>query len=386
MVHLLNGEIVQADDPRLLKAQASARRHKLWQSHKYKVMFITLSILLFFVTTSKDDSLRKGLVPADERPWNQHWNYISEWDSFTRDMTSHETFWVKLKSGFNRILFGVGEYSSLSNEAAEKKSDGGGRGVPKPQDGTDTNTFAVTRCSSTSYAVTAYYCGLDIANNANANAKVSLAHLASQREGVASLRQYITQWHDNTKQRKKDKDSSVSVIRLGVGQNERSEPALEHVWNIICQPDGTFLVYMSYISFYSLHEWMTHIGGSLTILDMQQRLNQLEYVTKPQETWNQKMNDYYHDLFWVDVNKIVNNEVVPWKASVNTLKLSWNVACPSEFDLNSKEMKKIQKMFDHLFAGEEADGDKLDNLFNDVEDTDTKEVEEEEEDDAWNEL
>ena len=49
-------------------------------------------------------------------------------------------------------------------------------------------------------------------------------------------------------------------------------------------------------------------------------------------------------------------------------------------------MKKIQKMFDHLFAGEVADGDKLDNLFNDVEDTDTKVVEEEEEDDAWNEL
>lgn len=79
---------------------------------------------------------------------------------------------------------------------------------------------------------------------------------------------------------------------------------------------------------------------------------------------------------------------MPWKASVNTLKLIWNFACPSEFDLNlnSKEMKKIQKMFDHLFAGEVADGDKLDNLFNDVEDTDTKVVEEEEEDDAWNEL
>jgi len=42
---------------------------------------------------------------------------------------------------------------------------------------------------------------------------------------------------------------------------------------------------------------------------MQQRLNQLEYVTEPQETWNPKMNDCYHDLFWVDVNKIVNNKV-----------------------------------------------------------------------------
>jgi len=69
-------------------------------------------------------------------------------------------------------------------------------------------------------------------------------------------------------QRKKAKDSSVSVIRLSVGQNERSEPALEHVWNIICQPDGTFLVYFctcltSHFILFA-HEWMTHIGGSLT--------------------------------------------------------------------------------------------------------------------------
>ena len=67
---------------------------------------------------------------------------------------------------------------------------------------------------------------------------------------------------------KKAKDSSVSVIRLSVGQNERSEPALEHVWNIICQPDGTFLVYFctcltSHFILFA-HEWMTHIGGSLT--------------------------------------------------------------------------------------------------------------------------
>jgi hypothetical protein len=342
MARIINGEILQNNDPRVLAYDTAQRRSQIYAKYKFPFLLVVVFSIVITFSSSKDAALRSGKIPADERSWNEHWHWIRDWDTFTRDMTSHEPFWVRLKRGFSTVLFGgVGEYATVSDAAADIKSDGGGRGVPTPEssasDVNDKKAWAVTRCSSTRYAVTAYYCGLDIANNANHNAemqdKIKLS--LSSRHGVQSLNNYLQRWYDNTSFRKKNKDSSVRVIRLGLGQHERSTPPLEHVWSIICLPNGAFEWYQSYISFYSLHEWMDHVHGAFDMKTMQQKLSLLKDLTLdsvegPQNTrWTTKMNVAYEQLFWVDVKNVNKMETVAWNSN-NQLLLAWDVACPNE--------------------------------------------------------
>ena len=236
MPRIIDGDIVADDDPRVL-ARENTRRRRAW----WKYLRIPLLILLLFAfqqwwTVPKDNALNQGGVPAHERSWDRHWNYIRQWKSFTRDMTSHESWSVRLIDGLSSILYGHGTYATLEDAASERKSDYGGRGVPKPEGGRvgEINNFEVTRCSSTRYAVTAYYCGLDVANNANANADTNaqLQMLATSSVGVRSLEKYLTNWEMDTKKRLKKNDTSLRVLRLGVGQQVRGDPAQEHVWSV----------------------------------------------------------------------------------------------------------------------------------------------------------
>jgi hypothetical protein len=360
MTRIINGEILQNHDPRVLAYDTAQRRSQFYAKYKYPVFIFILFSLIYYCSSSKDDALRNGQVPADERSWKEHWNYIREWDTFTRDMTSHESLWVRFKRGVLTVLNGPGEYTTLSDAAAERKSDGGGRGVPKPETSTlyaasyDQKSWAVTRCSSTRYAVTAYYCGLNIANNANGNAEFvdQVKHASSSHLGVQSLQKYLQKWYENTSSRKSKKDTSLRVLRLGLGQHERSTPPLEHVWSIICLPNGTFEWYQSYISFYSLHEWMDHVvedqnqhqhqkqNAAYDMKRMNKKLSLLKDLTVVSTSsplsssssslprWTNRMNVAYEQLFWVDVKKENKMKPVHW-ISENKLRLRWDVACPT---------------------------------------------------------
>ena len=369
MTRIINGEIFQNNDPLVLAYDTAQRRSKFCAKYKFPFLFLLICILIYYCSSSKDDALRNGQISADERSWKDHWNYIREWDTFTRDMTSHEPLWVRIKSGLFVILFGRGEYATLSDAAAEQKSDGGGRGVPKPESSTDKNSWAVTRCSSTRYAVTAYYCGLDIANNANHNAEFQdrMKLAVSSHIGVQSLKNYLQKWHDNTMMRKSKKDHSIRVLRLDIGQIERSTPPLDHVWSIICLPNGTFEWYQSYISFYSLHEWMDHVSGAYDMKTMIQKLSLLKDLTVVSNTdWTVRMNAAYEQLFWIDVNNVNKMKAVAWN-SKNKLSLHWDVACPNEVtSANEQEEEEAKIQIHQIFlerVGRQPESDEELELF-----------------------
>ena len=86
---------------------------------------------------------------------------------------------------------------------------------------------------------------------------------------------------------------------------------------------------------------MDHIGGSLSIEQMKMKLNLLHALTTTQE-WDLKSNTAYHDLFWVDINRIDDNAKSKWSQE-NALTLHWDIACPNPFVTAVKQKDKKQR-------------------------------------------
>ena len=86
-----------------------------------------------------------------------------------------------------------------------------------------------TRCASTKFALSVYFCGAATANGAPNIWNGWAGGLAALRETLESMRMISMQ----------DGVHPAFVYELSLGQKERSDPALEHVWTIVAQPDGT---------------------------------------------------------------------------------------------------------------------------------------------------
>ena len=98
------------------------------------------------------------------------------------------------------------------------------------------------------------------------------------------------------------------VYELSLGQRERSDPALEHVWTIVAQPDGTYMWLQSYIQHYTLQKWMKEAMRRgeqyLTYDQLAAKLDAYEELRSAAATgWTARANTLYEELFWVDVIK-----------------------------------------------------------------------------------
>ena len=104
-----------------------------------------------------------------------------------------------------------------------------------------------TRCASTKFALSVYFCGAATANGEELNTWNGWAGgLEALRETLESMRMIS----------RKGGVHPAFVYELSLGQRERSDPALEHVWTIVAQPDGTYMWLQSYIQHYTLQKWM----------------------------------------------------------------------------------------------------------------------------------
>ena len=88
-----------------------------------------------------------------------------------------------------------------------------------------------TRCASTKFALSVYFCGAATANGEPNIWNGWAGALQQLRETLESMRMISMQ----------DGVHPAFVYELSLGQRERSDPALEHVWTIVAQPDGTYM-------------------------------------------------------------------------------------------------------------------------------------------------
>ena len=282
--------------------------------------------------------LANGKIPASDVAPADHWTRIKNDDGFMRRLTEHlggnrdrklENE-MKMKSGKVEILLDLVDFGGPDGHNAETM--GGWN---------DIESMRGTRCSTTRSAVTAYFCGADVAQNQD------LALGASRKPsnpGVQSFADYITcrynQGESNGGNHKR------AVYRLGIGC-EDSLAGYSHAFSIIAQPDGSFFWLQSYIGHYSLQSWMEQgdvLGNPHGHLSYDQLIQKLQKVERLMNiwSWTPQANADYFELFWVDKEeKALENGKPPvartWDPTHRLSSFVWDEAC--EYPLPSSRLQ-----------------------------------------------
>lgn len=201
--------------------------------------------------------LAKGKIPAADLNPDEHWKRISKDDTFVRRMTEHlgsstsRRARVGAESKFMtetdqmEIAFGHVDFGGLDGHVAETG------------DWSDLKYFQGTRCSTTRSAITAYFCGADIAGNQD-------TALGNERKppfvGIKPLAKLISCRHQKGK---RTGSHRRSVYRLGIGCNDVMA-GYSHAFSIVAQPDGSFFWLQSFIGHYSLPNRMAKVNSDGT--------------------------------------------------------------------------------------------------------------------------
>lgn len=244
---------------------------------------------------------KNGAIPAASVPPEQHWERIAGDDLFVRTMTEHlgssslGSFWKKAS---NAKLKEIRKDSAVDDIAiALGRYDFGGPDghVAEAGDWSDLKYVQGTRCSTTRSAVTAYFCGAEIAENQD-------AALGLQRKmynvGLPSFADIVACRHQ---QGQESGQHRRSVYRFGIGCKD-SLAGYSHAFSIIAQPDGSFYWLQSFIGHYSLQQWMSKPDAQLSLGELQSKLGQIQRLMNI-TSWTEQANLDYLELFGVDKNK-----------------------------------------------------------------------------------
>jgi len=192
----------------------------------------------------------------------------------------------------------------------------------------DPDSVVGTRCASTKFALSVYFCGAATANGEPNEWNAWAGGLEALRETLESSR--LLSMRDGTNVH------PAFVYELSLGQRERSDPALEHVWTIVAQPDGTYMWLQSYIQHYTLQKWMKEAMRRgeqyLTYDQLMAKLDAYQELRAAAATgWTARANTLYKELFWVDVRE---NGDVRFSAANAIEDLWWQIRCKYPTDKN----------------------------------------------------
>ena len=368
MVRILaSGEVVADDDLRW-KGDTKARR---------KLPLVAGGVLLaaWLYASQTKDPFEGGLIPAEARGPFSHWAFIQQTPNFVRDMTTHAlrnghgsrgrgSLKEGLETAFTGRVGGIDSESMLKSKGLKDMellmfADYGGElgAVPEEMDTRNADALAVTRCSTTSFAVTAYFCGIDVANS-----------IPAYYAGVDNFVMFLRHTHDM-------EPRWPLIYRLGIGSEERSEPSQGHVWSIVALPDGTFHWIQSFIGnvtcyiahwlfasrwliftliptsdagHYSVEEWMKKCerGGEakLTLSALLAKLDQLKML-QTIDAWTPKANAAYVELFNVDITKtaLEQDGFHSWQLSHRLTQFFWDIACEYPTPAGYVEARRSEK-------------------------------------------
>ena len=232
------------------------------------------------------DDLADGHIPASDR--SDHWAFLlANRMNFVRDYTRHAD---------KGSLLNLPSFNDFVESAGARTADVGGeeRHAPEEIDLLGTaremaESVAVTRCTATNYAITAYFCGSEAADNMDSG---------KWRPGTVfggGLRAFEGLLDRQEAQR--------LVLRFGLGSGEAK---IDHVWMIIGEADGSFVWLQSYIDEYSLGTWMELANSTgvnpMSLSGLRRRVELLKILAQAKDGWDEEADDAYFELFNVRVN------------------------------------------------------------------------------------
>ena len=316
--------------PRSTATRATSARDvatSLW-AHK-KPLAVVAALVIYMWVSKPPSPFADGAIPAAKRAPSEHWDAILRWRAFTREMTSHSRlvpksrWWRGGRKSFSEEIEGHdtgGEDGHEPEALSTSIGDKGGHSAAE--------SMAVTRCTSTRFAVTAYFCGLDIAHNLdkdNAEVATKIVGQAGVEDAIDALKKALSQLHAVGRATGEHKRF---VYRLGVG-SEDGKAGYAHVWNIVAQPDGTFLWLQSFINQYSLPTWMKQSDSrDERHLLFDTILHKLELIRKLMriDKWDAEANDAYLAVFNVDMN-LARGAKGERLSRQRLQSFSWDIAC-----------------------------------------------------------
>ena len=205
-----------------------------------------------------------------------------------------------------KLLMGLVDFGGPNGHQAEKGNWG------------NVETERGTRCSTTQSAVTAYFCGAEVAENQDLS-------LGTKRKswfsGVEPSSEFITCRYNEGVQAKTYQRS----VYLLLNACEAHLAQYSHSFSIVAQPDGTFLWLQSYIQEYSLHTWMDKkdMDGTphdhLTFDALLSKLKQVDRLMKKGSWSEQAMSDH-------NVDKGLQT-AYRWKPEHRLSMIYWDEAC-----------------------------------------------------------
>ena len=220
----------------------------------------------------------------------------------------------------------------------------------------------VTRCATTQHAVTAYFCGARVASNELNDVVLggddhATATSYRPNEGVDSFSYHLECRHSQGEESGGVHKRSVYRINFFP---DNDELIFGHTFNIVAQPDGTFLWLQSFIGFYSLSSWLdqtdsTHSGrrGHVTLSEVLAKLDQISVLMEV-ESWDDEANSIYDDLFHADKSDVSKE----WNTSHRLSSFIWDEACeypvPDEYDANTDVAENGNEKDDDECVSEET--------------------------------
>ncbi|KAJ1634749.1 hypothetical protein T492DRAFT_1133670 [Pavlovales sp. CCMP2436] len=188
----------------------------------------------------------------------------------------------------------------------------------------DMDSLYGTRGTTVRFALALYFCGTEHANNLNRDQAIVSPGLvfAGGADILESFQNFIVA------QRKfatPEKGHAHLVYRLGVSAETRGKPAMDHVWTVVAQPDGSYHWLQGYIQKYSLQTWMAHAERTgqrrLTAEQLLSKLDDLATLMRNKIAWTEASNRIYMELFHKALRIIAE-----WRPEHRLSTFTWDVA------------------------------------------------------------
>lgn len=264
------------------------------------------------------DPLAWNQIPAVSRNPDEHYEYLKKQEGLIRRLASHFSSTIgKPKKRYDGLHYM--DYGVFDGHTAEPEAFG------------DMESMRGTRCATTLYALSAYFCGAEVARNQDHD-------LGDEKkdsiQGVESFQEWLRCRYD---QGAKHGVHRRSVYRLHI-HNSLHNNAYAHAFAIVAQPDGTFYWLQSFIGHYSIHSWMDRKGPNhesipLAHMDLDTILNKLDKVQRVMNitSWSFQANSDYEELFGVNKQAealMKGQSKLDWQLYRDILtEFTWDEAC-----------------------------------------------------------
>jgi hypothetical protein len=307
------------DDPDVATACDSNHSRSTRAKRVTQVVLVAIiALLVRCLLNLTDNPLANGRIPALEFGPNEHWKRMKEDDLFVRSMTEHLG-----KSAYRS----AGKALVHSQNNAYAQFDIGGPDGHKVEDidWSGITNVQGTRCSATRSAITAYFCGSQVAENQDQ----LLSAGATRKDhffGIQSFAMFLQCQHDRAS--RLGTNHRRAVYRIGIDCKD-VQADYAHAFSIIAQPDGSFFWLQSFGGHYSLQQWMAKTNENNAHLTLPELLHKLDQIARLQliQSWTPQANQDYLELFGVDKDAGSGGATEDWTLDRRLDYFAWDEAC-----------------------------------------------------------